>query len=301
MTSDGPGGPGARLSIGALARATHISIETLRTWERRYGYPLPVRKPSGHRLYPVEAVPRLRRIAAALSCGHRASEVVGASDADLAALLQTATPAARPPDGIHAVAISELLDAVARFDTPSLTRPLLAEWARLGPLTFLRDRVAPLVHEVGERWARGALEVRHEHFLSEHVGDLLRTVRLPFEERASGTLTVLATLPGEAHGLGLQMVALLLSTLGRRICYVGTEVPVSQIAALARDLGAGAVGISVSTATPGRITVRKLGQLRRAMPARTELLVGGAGAPRTCDGARVLGDLEALHAWATRG
>jgi len=37
--------------------------------------------------------------------------------------------------------------------------------------------------------------------LSGRVGDLLRTYRLPFEERARGPLVVLATLPGEMHAL----------------------------------------------------------------------------------------------------
>ena len=58
---------GARLSIGALSRATGIPVETLRTWENRYGYPVPERKPSGHRVYALASVPRLRRIAEALS------------------------------------------------------------------------------------------------------------------------------------------------------------------------------------------------------------------------------------------
>src|SRR5262249_62206979 len=90
---------GGMLSIGALARATAIPVETLRTWERRYGYPVPARKPSGHRLYPVRSVSRLRRIARAIAGGHRASGVAPASDAHLRALLQAASPrpARRPP------------------------------------------------------------------------------------------------------------------------------------------------------------------------------------------------------------
>ena len=51
------------LSIGVLSRATGIPAETLRTWERRYGFPLPDRKPSGHRLYPAATVKHLRRVA----------------------------------------------------------------------------------------------------------------------------------------------------------------------------------------------------------------------------------------------
>ena len=77
----------ARLSIGALARATGIPVETLRTWESRYGYPIPERRPSGHRVYAVSIVARLRRIGEALARGHRAAQVVAASDVHLAALL----------------------------------------------------------------------------------------------------------------------------------------------------------------------------------------------------------------------
>ena len=66
MTSRRADNPGPaetpKLSIGALARATGIAVETLRTWESRYGFPAPERKPSGHRVYPVSSIARLRRI-----------------------------------------------------------------------------------------------------------------------------------------------------------------------------------------------------------------------------------------------
>ena len=86
---------GARLSIGALSRATGIPVETLRTWEGRYGFPVPERRPSGHRVYPLSTIPRLRRISEALARGHRAGQVVPASDADLRQLLASA-PRSRP-------------------------------------------------------------------------------------------------------------------------------------------------------------------------------------------------------------
>ena len=291
---------GAKLSIGALSRATDISVETLRTWERRYGYPQPERKASGHRVYAVESVPRLRRIAHALTCGHRAREVVPASDAELAALLRTA-PASASVVPVQPVSadIGELLRTVERFDGINLTRLLLAEWARLGPLDFLRGLIAPLVQEVGDRWAKGTLEIRHEHFLSERVGDLLRTVRHPFDERATGPLVVLVTLPGEAHGLGLQMAALIIAAAGCRVCYVGTEVPLDEAVQLASDLGATGLAISVSEASAGRSTAARITRLRRDLPRRTTLLIGGSGAPRASEGVLVFRDLDSLHDWAS--
>jgi DNA-binding transcriptional MerR regulator len=38
-------------SIGAVARMLGIPPATLRTWEERYGLPVPERSPGGHRLY----------------------------------------------------------------------------------------------------------------------------------------------------------------------------------------------------------------------------------------------------------
>jgi hypothetical protein len=36
-----PDDGGPWLSIGALSKATGIAVETLRTWELRYGFPVP--------------------------------------------------------------------------------------------------------------------------------------------------------------------------------------------------------------------------------------------------------------------
>jgi len=293
---------GAWLSIGALSRATGIAVETLRTWESRYGVPVPRRKPSGHRVYPVASVARLRRVGEALALGHRAGQVVAASDDALAELLEKT---AAPPRPLRAtippsVDLHQLLELVERFDADRLTRVLLADWGRLGPLDFLERRVAPLVRAVGDAWEEGRLEIRHEHFLSERVGDLLRSLRLPFEERAQGPLVVFASLPGEAHALGLQIASLLLASEGCRVLYLGTEVPLPQVAALARDLDARVVAISVSLATRGPASGASLRRLRALLPRRVILLVGGDGAPRGRPGLEVIQDLPTLHDWGRR-
>ncbi len=297
-----PGVPGGRLSIGALSRATGIPIETLRTWERRYGFPIPERKPSGHRVYPVSSVPRLRRIAEALGRGHRAAEVVGASEGDLTELLR-ATPGAtpsRPAEPAPLADPSELLRYVKALDAGALTRQLLADWALLGPLEFLRGRVAPLVRAVGDAWKSHHLEIRHEHFLSERLEDLLRTLRLQFEERATGPLVIFTSLPGESHGLGLQMAALVLAVVGCRVLNLGTETPVPEVAALAKGLNARFVAVSVSVATRGRTTATHLTRLRNLLPRKITLLVGGDGAPQSRKGLLVIQDLGHLDAWGRR-
>lgn len=291
---------GARLSIGALAKATGIPVETLRTWESRYGFPVPERKPSGHRLYPLSSVARLRRISEALTRGHRAGEVVAASDAELAALLRSTEGGAGPAAAalLPSFDQDEALHVIRQFDAARLTRILLGEWARTSPVDFLEARIAPLVRQVGDAWAAGSLEIRHEHFFSERLGDLLRSLRLPFEERARGPLVVFASLPGEGHGLGLQMAALVAAWTGCRILFLGLETPPAEIVGLARDLDARAVALSVSAASRGARSAAQVRALRSKLPKGIPLLVGGDGAPEPRPGIETMHDLRRLEAWA---
>jgi len=294
----------AWLSIGALSRATGIAVETLRTWESRYGFPRPERKPSGHRLYPLAAVPRLRRIAQALALGHRAGQVVGASEGALGQLLAAApAPPAAPTAATAAAAPADLASLVrraARFEAEGLRHALVADWARLGPVEFLETRLAPLVEAVGDAWERGELDVRHEHFLSEQVTELVGSLRQPLEERAQGPLVAYATLPGELHGLGLQMSALVLTAAGCRALYLGTDVPIPQLATLARELPVRAVAVSVSRAAGGTATGALLRRLRAALPRRVRLLTGGSGAPAPRAGIERVASLRELDAWGRR-
>src|SRR3954469_14059032 len=77
-------------TIGDVSRATGLSTDTLRVWQRRYGFPVPRRKPSGHRLYSETDVRRLRRISEAIARGHRPGHVVRLTEPHLESLLVSA-------------------------------------------------------------------------------------------------------------------------------------------------------------------------------------------------------------------
>jgi MerR family transcriptional regulator, light-induced transcriptional regulator len=290
-----------KLSIGSLARATGVPVETLRTWEQRYGFPAAERKPSGHRVYALSNVTRLRRMADAVARGHRAGAVVGATDAELDRLLSAtaAPPAVGPlPPNPSRASVDELLAAVSAFDAGRVTAALWSDWGRLGPLGFLQQTAAPLIERVGQEWAEGRMEIRHEHFLSERLGDVMRAIRLPLDLAATGPTVICATLPGETHALGLQMVALLLSSAGLRTLYLGSEIPPHELGRLARELGARAVAISVSAAADAAATKEQLAKLLEVLPRTAQLLVGGRGAPAGRAGHISVDGFAGLERWA---
>jgi cobalamin-dependent methionine synthase I len=150
---------------------------------------------------------------------------------------------------------------------------------------------------LGAAWESGRLDVRHEHFGSAVLGDFLRAVRMPVDERASGPIVALATLPGEQHGLGLQMAALVFALAEWRPLVLGVETPVPQILALVREAPIAAVALSL--VNPSAATLRAVGTLRRRLPARVPMLVGGAGAARiaAARGVVLVRDLFMLDRW----
>ena len=71
------------MSISAVERDTGLSKDTLRVWERRYGFPMPDRDVVGERSYPFDQVERLRAIKRLLDAGHRPGRIVAMPPADL--------------------------------------------------------------------------------------------------------------------------------------------------------------------------------------------------------------------------
>lgn len=299
-----PAGPeGAPITIGALSRATRIPVETLRTWERRYGAPMPVRRPSGHRRYPVASVEHLRRVGRLLARGHHAGEILGLPIRELDALLSLSDPqdgaarAASAPPAVGAQhperAVPLLLRAAEELDRDSLMRELRVSWMRFGPLRFLEDIAGPFMVEMGRAWEARRLDVRHEHFASAGLADFLREAREPHDHVARGPRVAAAALAGDAHEGGLLMACALLAYRGHRLVYLGANTPVEEIAAAART-GVDLVVVSVSAAVPRRRAAADVSRLREALPARMPLWIGGAGAPPASPGVERFGTLGAL-------
>lgn len=302
--STGPAERAGWLSIGALARCSGIPAETLRTWERRYGTPAPVRKPSGHRLYPAREATRLARVSELLERGHRAVDVLPLPEAKLDALLALAGRAERVPAPARAArrparrdaspATGALLAAARALDDEALRAGLRAAWKRRAPLAFLLEVAHPLMAEIGDLWERGAIGIRHEHLASATLNGFLREARAALGRGSRGRRVVLATLPGETHAGGMLMAGVLLAARGRRVLDLGTDLPPEQVAESAADADAEAVVVSVSRATAGAQSAQALAALRAALPRGIALWVGGAGAPAAVAGGEVFRGLEPL-------
>lgn len=250
---------------------------TLRAWERRYGFPKPERREgSNRRVYSSAQVERLRVVAKALSRGYRPGDVIQMSLVDLRALLDE-VPETRADGGPVANAAT-LLELLERDEAKRIEDDLRLAAAALGAKRFVVELAQPLAVAVGQAWAEGRIEVRQEHLMTECLTTQLRALLATHQVSDGAPTIVLATLPGEPHTLGLQMVALYLALGAAKPRLLGASTPPDQIIAAAHAFGAEVVGIALTPAADLAVARRDLQRLARSLPSSVALWLGGAGA-----------------------
>ncbi len=104
---------------------------------------------------------------------------------------------------------------------------------------------APVLHRIGAEWAAGTLSIAEEHRASAICERLLARMDTRPAGRPRG-VCVVATLQGEEHGLPALMASVALRANRWHVHHLSTQVPVNDLAALARAEGAAFVVISAT-------------------------------------------------------
>lgn len=287
-------------SIAAVEREVGLSKDVLRVWERRYGFPMPVRDARGERAYSAEQVARLSLVKRLMDSGHRPGRLIQAPTEELRKLLDAAKLAPQASRGDNEQAC-DVVALVRECDSAGLEAALQRRLAEEGLRRFVLDTIAPLADQVGEKWARGSLEIHEEHLFTEAA---VRVLRQAISQLPAGRANVvmLTTLSGEPHSLGLLMVECVLAMQGARCINLGTQMPVLEVVRAAQAHRPHVVGLSFSSAFPARVAPDLVRQLRTALPPDIELWAGGAGAAQLArlEGVRVMG-LEDLQPASAAG
>ena len=294
------------LSIGTLSTATGVPIDTLRTWERRYGFPAPIARTEGsHRRYSAAIIPVVRLIVQALELGHRPSAVIGRDPEELARLLAppTGAPATERTKGAPAQddsVVEHWLSLTRELDGAGLSREFHFRLVEMPAIEFLERLMGPFLHELGERWVRGELRISHEHFASERALQFLSGEwrRLAESLRdAESPKVVCATPPGERHVLGLHMAAWVVACAGAHVVFLGADTPIIEIAAAAEQHGAAGVMLSIAAGYAGPLP-KLVAKLARNLPGDVSVVLGGAGSHDVGRAATHLNRFSELSAWA---
>ena len=263
--------------IGVVTKLTGLSIDVVRVWERRYGAVRPARSGGGTRLYSDADVLRLRRLRQAVETGHSIGQAAKLSEGELDELISDGQPSLDGVDPFRAVR-ERFIEAVQIMDVVTADQEL-ARAATLFPVRELAKKiVAPILDEVGERWAHQKFGVAHEHVASGLLRSLLGSLLRLYPASGNLDTLLLATPAGERHEFGLLLAALLGAAHGWRVVYLGVDLPSAEIAHAARLTKARVLALSLVT-DDARFD-EELEAIGHLLPHSTRVWIGGAGAIR---------------------
>lgn len=266
-------------SIAEVERETGLAKDTLRVWERRYGFPTPERDALGERRYDDAQVQRLRWLKQLLDQGHRPGQVVALPLHQVRAMAETAPAAKRAGSAaVPAPLDPRWMQTLHAHDLDALRRALHLHTLQHGLLSTVEDVVAPLALAVGQAWAAGTLSVYQEHLFTEAVETSLREAMAGMattQASLTSPRVLLTTLPGESHTLGLLMAESVLALQGCERLPLGASTPLGEIVLATERLQADVVAIGVSARAAPLALRRDLQLLRDRLPPHVALWVGG--------------------------
>jgi MerR family transcriptional regulator, light-induced transcriptional regulator len=214
------------MHIATVSKLLGVPVPTIRSWERRYGFPAPPRTNGRHRRYGEAELEQLRALRDLVTNGHSTKDAV---------TRVRNTPGVRPDDASPA---EPVVNAALALDSTRLQAELDATTQRLGVEDTIRQAILPAMRELGSRWETGSCDVSREHLATEAVRTwLARQAFLappPFRPHP----IVLACGPKDMHTIALQSFAVILARRGWPCRMLGAMTPTDALVSAVQTLGA---------------------------------------------------------------
>lgn len=254
---------------------TSIPAATLRAWERRYGIGLAQRTDSGYRLYDEAALAEVRAMQQLLGSGWAAKQAANEIVRRRGHQLVMETVPSLPQ-------FSAFVDAARRLDDLAMGAILDEVFSKASFEHVFDSWLTPALHELGEAWADGTLDISAEHFASAAVMRRLSAAYEAAAVHARGPRVLVGLPAGAVHEIGALAFAIALRRVGLNATYLGADLPTDSWMMAAGGAGVRAIVLSLSTATDvpaGQAVVTALHELHPALC----LAVGGTHADELTD------------------
>ncbi len=174
-----------------------------------------------------------------------------------------------------------LRDRIVDGDRKGLEAELDEAMARMPPLDIINTVLLDGMKTVGELFGSGKMQLPFVLQSAETMKAAVAHLE-PHMERAEGQTRgtiVLATVKGDVHDIGKNLVDIILTNNGYRVCNLGIKVPLADMLAAVREHKADAIGMSGLLVKSTVVMRENLEEMAR-QGLQVPVLLGGAALTR---------------------
>ncbi len=194
--------------------------------------------------------------------------------ATLTDAVPTVTPVASPAKPVtHDTPLKEAVFKGLGKRAAALTAEQLTHST---PLEIINEEIIPALDRVGAGFAAGTLFLPALLMSAEAASAAFEVIRAAApEQKSSKYPIVLATVKGDIHDIGKNIVKLLLQNYGYDVCDLGRDVPPEAVLAAVKETGAPLVALSALMTTTVPAMEETVRLVKAECPA-CRVMVGGA-------------------------
>ena len=190
-----------------------------------------------------------------------------------------AAPAANAAEAEHTGPYAALMKAVEKGlkgDAAAHTRALLAEKQ---PLEVVDEALIPALDIVGAKYEKGTLFLPQLLQAASAAQSAFEEIKTAIAQKGEGSASkgriVLATVKGDVHDIGKNIVRVILENYGFEVLDLGRDVPVETVVDTVREKDVHLVGLSALMTTTLKSMEETIAALRAAQ-LDCKIMVGGA-------------------------
>ena len=185
--------------------------------------------------------------------------------------------ASRPSGETKIDSVTDLVTAVERGFREQAAVLAEEELKKHAPLEIINGFVAPALNRVGDRFEKKEIFLPSLLMSAEAASAALEVIKskMPKGEGSSARRIVLATVKGDIHDIGKNIVKLVLESYGYEVTDLGKDVPKERILDAVLSLNADMVGLSALMTTTLPAMEETVRLIREKAP-ECKVMVGGA-------------------------
>ena len=259
------------LNVQAVAKRTGVSSETLRTWERRYGWPKPIRLANGYRAYSENDVLVILEVKREMDTGVAAATAW--QRVLTARTRRHANHTSSPPEQI----CTDLISALLGFDGESAQQTLIKAHTIYPLERIVTDVLQPVLVHIGTLWHEGEATVAQEHFASNLLRDHLVSLGNAYRPKTGSPRVLLGAAPEELHEIGLLMLSTLLKRDRYTVLYLGQNNAIDHLTEDLKQIRPQLLVLSASRLETAQHLLQVPAKILQLPPPRPIFAFGGRG------------------------